>query len=392
MIRWLHISDLHIKEKADWINFKEDLLRKCKKIGKIDLVIVTGDFHNFGEGNNFEMSKVFLTELMRNLNLDIEEDIFVIPGNHDGVTEITNKSLYINAVQNTPLNIRKEWLGELLGMFQDYEAFVKELIPGYPEEHPAGIHSRPWKDKINFIHCNTAIGADGEEKKNQILDVDGLAVADYLDSCPNILLAHNNFEDLHSDVQKRVKDVIRNNAVRAYLCGDRHQPNVSMIPYEGRQNRQILCVGCYKSAPDASDPYSKCGIIVGEWQGAIAELKGWHWMSGQGFEIDSYITEQEIYMGEVKNTATPNKKELVAKKEVSAPGPDDTQESFQRKRDFITKYYNLTPNQIQRFNQKYSGRYGKLSVGESNESLYSYTNEAEKMSVLKDMLEFIKLL
>ena len=53
MLRWLHISDLHIKEKADWTNFKIELFRKCKDIGKIDFVIVTGDFHDFSDGKSF---------------------------------------------------------------------------------------------------------------------------------------------------------------------------------------------------------------------------------------------------------------------------------------------------------------------------------------------------
>ena len=41
MIRWLHISDLHIKNKADWNNFRKELFKKCTEIGEINLVIVT---------------------------------------------------------------------------------------------------------------------------------------------------------------------------------------------------------------------------------------------------------------------------------------------------------------------------------------------------------------
>ena len=53
MIRWLHISDLHIKDRADWNNFERELLEKCKEFGKINIIIVTGDFHNFCEKENF---------------------------------------------------------------------------------------------------------------------------------------------------------------------------------------------------------------------------------------------------------------------------------------------------------------------------------------------------
>lgn len=43
LVRWLQISDLHIKERADWINFEQELAVKCGELGNIDLVIVTGD-------------------------------------------------------------------------------------------------------------------------------------------------------------------------------------------------------------------------------------------------------------------------------------------------------------------------------------------------------------
>ena len=99
MIRWLHISDLHIKSRADWNNFSRELFRKCKEIGKINLVIVTGDFHDFVEGHNFEPAKNFLKSLMQELNLKINEDLFLIPGNHDGVTDIPDKNMCIRAAK-----------------------------------------------------------------------------------------------------------------------------------------------------------------------------------------------------------------------------------------------------------------------------------------------------
>lgn len=297
MIRWLHISDLHIQDRADWNNYRKELLTKCSGMDKIDLVIVTGDFHNFSDGEDFERARIFLQELMRKLNLDISKDLFLVPGNHDGVTNIPDKDLYITAAQSKPLSMKKQWLAKLLEMFSGYELFVKKLIPNYPVEHPAEAHCRIWRDKINFIHCNTAIAADGHTKENQLLDVDGMASLVYSDSQPNIILAHNNFGDLHPDVQKRVKDIIRTHSVRAYLCGDRHIESAEQISYENKQNRQIPCIGCYKSAPDAADGYSRFGIIVGEWQGETANLKGWYWTSGDGFKIDGNITEQIIYMG-----------------------------------------------------------------------------------------------
>ena len=148
MIRWLHISDLHIQNRADWSSFRKELLRKCEEIGKIDLVIVTGDFHNFVEGHDFEFAKSFVKELIQECHLDINKDLFLIPGNHDGVTDIPDKKMCISAAKYTPLVIEKTWIEKLLDMFQDYETFVKELIPEYPVEHPAKIHNRYGEIKL----------------------------------------------------------------------------------------------------------------------------------------------------------------------------------------------------------------------------------------------------
>lgn len=296
MVRWLHISDLHISNKADWINFQKELINKCREIGKIDLVIVTGDFQNFSDKSDFSLSKDFLLELIEELGLNIESDLFLVPGNHDGAINIEDKSLYISAMKNKPLDFEKKWLNKLLKAFEDYESFVRNLIPNYKEEHPACVHNRIWKNKVNFIHCNTAIVADGTEKNNQLLDIDRITSTFFSENMPNIILAHNSFFDLNYEQQKRIKDVIRNNQICAYFCGDRHIGKVSQIEYEENQNRQIPCVVSYKTAPEAKDTYSIFGIIIGEWEKRIARLRGWTWKSGEGFKIDNTITEKEIDM------------------------------------------------------------------------------------------------
>ena len=63
MYRWLHISDLHFKISGDpdQENMVTAILNACKS-GKIraDFVVATGDFHNYPDGDNFEISKKFL--------------------------------------------------------------------------------------------------------------------------------------------------------------------------------------------------------------------------------------------------------------------------------------------------------------------------------------------
>lgn len=393
MIRWLHISDLHIKDKADWNNYRKELLRKCSEIGKFNLVVVTGDFHDFSDGNSFERAKNFLQELIQKLELDISNDLFLIPGNHDGVTPIENKKLYISAAQHKPLDMDKECIGTLMSSFQAYEAFVKELIPDYPE-HPAEVHSRMWRNKINFIHCNTALVADGHTKNNQVMDVDKLALLNFSEDCPNIILAHNNFEDLNKEIQESIKDAIRNNSIRAYLCGDRHIESAKQITYENKQNRQIPCVGCYESAPDPSDGYSNVGIIIGEWKSETVELRGWSWKRGEGFKVDGNVTEQKIYMGNIEKSeiveAVSIDNNIDTKWEIDYNSGAD--ESYERQKEFIIAYHRLSPYQLSQFNREYGDKYGELKTETSEKELYDYVRMAEVHLVLKTMLEYIKML
>ena len=288
MIRWLHISDLHIKNKADWNSFKKELVAKCEKIGVIDFVVVTGDFHDFSDKGDFSLAEAFLKQLMKELKLDIQKSLFVVPGNHDGVSSVPDKNTYISAAIGKPLELEEKWLNVLYGAFEDYEVFVKKLIPDYPVNHPARVHHRDWNSKINFIHCNTALVADGKQKGNQLLDIDKLVMEEYRKDIPNIILAH----------KKRIQDVIRTNPVCAYFCGDKHIEEVEQITYESNQNKQIPCVVSYKSSPEATDSYSVFGMIIGEWreEEPTAYLRGWTWKSGIGFKTDAVITEQEIDM------------------------------------------------------------------------------------------------
>lgn len=168
-MKWLHLSDLHINDKVEWDVFKGDLIQHCKRKGTIDLVIVTGDYHDFREKNDFSKAEEFLIELMKNLNLDISKDLFLVPGNHDGSNPICeHKFGNVAALKKDPTRIKgKEW-EELVGQFASYEEFVKNVIPGYSFEHPAREHCRIWNNKINFIHCNSAVVSDAEDKDEQL--------------------------------------------------------------------------------------------------------------------------------------------------------------------------------------------------------------------------------
>ena len=384
MVRWLHISDLHIAEKADWNNFEKELIKKCQEYDNIDLVIVTGDFHNFMDGDDFHLATVFLKGLLQSLHLDIEKDLFVVPGNHDGVDQVQNKNIFIRSAKSNPFEESEQWVETLSAAFQSYENFVRELIPHYPVEHPASIHSRTWRGQINFIHCNTALAADGKVKTEQLLDIDGLSTAKYLLNMPNILLAHNCFLDLHLEHQSRVQDTIRINSVCAYFCGDRHEQSVDMISIGGDD---IPCVVSYRGAPDPMDCYSTFGVIFGEWEREWAELKGWCWKSGQGFSKDEKITGKRFPMRteQAPSSEKPQTERVPSEISVSERCQDEQVKEFNLKHRFIKGYYHMTRQQYASFNRRHGDM--PLLLGLDSVGLSDYVKAAQEKNVLEQLVQ-----
>lgn len=391
VIRWLHISDLHIVQKADWNSFERELLQKCQEYDKIDLVIVTGDFHNFEDGNDFHLAANFLQRLLGSLKLNMNMDLFVVPGNHDGVSSVQMKEAIIQAAKSKPFDNTEQWVDVLLTAFQDYETFVKKLIPNYPEKHPASVHSRIWRNRINFVHCNTALAADGKEKTNQLLDVDALAAATYALDKPNIILAHNNFFDLHQDLQRRVQDSIRINSICAYFCGDQHKQSVEEI-FIGED--KVPCVVSYKGSPDPRDSYSSFGVIFGEWEGTMAELKGWCWESGKGFIDDREITGKRFSM-QLNQAMSPvafsEAKKYDQDLDVSEKNSNTQIEEYTLKRRFISDYYKLTYQQRVLFNQKHKDMQLPLEPNSVESELLEYVRVAQEKGTLENLFKDLSL-
>lgn len=396
-MKWLHLSDLHICENADWNIYRKELLDHCKKNGPIDLVIVTGDFHDFSDKDDFSLAANFLKQLIEGLHLDIAKDLFLIPGNHDGSWPIdSHKKGNIAALKKEPVNVRgKEW-EELMAQFDAYEKFVTDLIPNYPFEHPAREHCRIWNDVVNFIHCNSAVASDGKDKDEQLMNIDALSDLSIPDGLPSVILIHNYFEDIHKEHQDRIIGVIRCSNVKAYFCGDRHIQEAKYIATANRQNSQVPCIVSYKSAPDTKDTYSAYGVIIGSWNDEKAVLKGWTWQAKEGFIIDSKITDQTIEMGTAYQSI-PEKEEIVpvaCDVELYKESKINTKDMESLEKEFRKLYFNMSEAQIEQFNRKFSSHMRILDKNETltsiHEFVYQMVEQVCSFEVLQFMNQFFK--
>lgn len=88
VLRWLHISDLHMREaenaqrEAVLSAMLEDIRHRSKKDGKPDFVVVTGDLAFSGRRSEYELVTEYLRELATAIDLPAKM-IFCVPGNHD---------------------------------------------------------------------------------------------------------------------------------------------------------------------------------------------------------------------------------------------------------------------------------------------------------------------
>ena len=398
-MKWLHLSDLHIVMNANWTVFERDLYKLCKDKGSIDLVIVTGDFHNFTEADDFSKAKNFLGKLMKELNLNIKEDLFLIPGNHDGSCPICDhKDGNIAVLKENPMDLNKKEWDELLGQFKSFEQFVKELIPGYPCVYPAMVHSRIWKNKIRFIQCNSAVVSNSKEKKRQLIDINTFAQIAMESELPTIVLAHNNFEDIHEEQQKQIQGIIRTSKIKAYFCGDRHIQQVKMISSSPLQNCQIPCVGSFKGAPDSTDTDSSYGVIIGNWITEKAKLEGWIWRVEKGFRPDDEISGQTIDMGMPYDS---NKEKRAGDSELTVQGKCEDKEKHKcqdcigdngvaEKRLFRKLIFNLSDVQRDKVNLKFQSKIRHLEKNESVKDMDKLYYEIMEKNYIDEFINYLK--
>lgn len=295
MIYILHISDLHFVNNAAAYNMEEILCREAKeKLNGIPqgqkLLIITGDFHNFSDGN-YVRAKDFLIRLSNAMDIKISTDVFVVPGNHDVGND---KILMPLLAENDPdwQNHKKSalamlksgdmsYIQERLRAFRAYNSFVQSL--GIYDlslgcDYPSQTHLRAWHGKrnLNVLHLNTALIADGTTKIDQVVDTDTAANPvtwkDYdLGNNPTIVIAHNSFFDLKEECKNELATTFSLKKVSAYLAGDRHvtehNAERQMIRLQSgyKTVEQIPNLIAAKAIADRNDDYSEIGYCWHEW-------------------------------------------------------------------------------------------------------------------------------
>ena len=300
MVQWLHISDLHFQPNTD--PDQESLIRalladcRSRKI-QADFVAATGDFHNFWDTGHYLASWRFLHTLMEALGLDITRDLFLVPGNHDvnpveGADPVQAfltqaQADYRDLHYACTLTKHGDLLNPLLERFRSYRAMAGALLPVYGADglDPAGVHVRPWRDRLNILHLNTALLSNGERDHMDAVDLGAAcspAIQEQLKGgLPTLVLGHHSFHDLHPTVKDRLVQLFNQSNVWGYLAGDKHRTNYQGDTYLIDRKAGVEAwpnLVASKLAAAADDSYSEFGVVHHRWdEHSTVQITYWNW-------------------------------------------------------------------------------------------------------------------
>ena len=159
MIHILHLPDLHFVKNAASHNFQEVLQNEAsEKVRNVPqgkkLLIVTGDFHNL-EDADYTDAEQFLQKLASIMGLDIKQDVFVVPGDHDVGNDAALEPLLtpedmnwkyhqascLELLKTGNKSYVKERIKERLQVFRPYSNLMRQICiyePSVDEDLPAG--------------------------------------------------------------------------------------------------------------------------------------------------------------------------------------------------------------------------------------------------------------
>ena len=248
MIRWLHISDLHLGS----CDMSTDMLRNelpdflAKEGLKCDYVFCTGDIKTAGPHDNG------YTEDMATYMLDIcqavgvkSERLFVVPGNHDINRDIDARKQAIKKVKFQRQGYYDPAKGvidesdytDIMCGEQQFAFFLAKIF----DQEKAALYANAKRPHFaietpdfNILHVDTTIAyTEGQEATDLIVGTYALSqeIKTLNKNKPTILLTHYPFTALLQDEKKYLSYILQKNEIRLWLAGHEHDHLVQSVGY-----------------------------------------------------------------------------------------------------------------------------------------------------------------
>ena len=268
VVRWLHISDLHMREaenaqrQAVLSAMLEDIRRRSATEGPLDFVVVTGDLAFSGKRSEYELVAEFLEELAASIGL-APAMIFCVPGNHD-VQRERSKMCFRGAREE--LESESDVYGflsdvgerdTLLLRQEEYRAFEMSFLKGQEREYTddkLGYVSLVEVDNLRLaiMGLNSSWLSEGGVNDEGKLLIGESQVKSAIDIAkghtPHVVLGlqHHPYDLLRRfdrrPVQHRMED-----ACHFVHCGHLHDPEVKEVVVESGRCITITAGASFES-------------------------------------------------------------------------------------------------------------------------------------------------
>lgn len=231
MFKWVHISDLHIRNIG---NHNENQLREKlpnylrETIGRVDALLLTGDFRyaKDSKGDVTYASNV-IKNLASALSLDLNK-VFLVPGNHDlDRDEIRTAVLEANITQYDKKRgtFPEKFLSTFISGFSFFEEIETVLGHHATIKTRDNIHYVEHLEQVDLLLLNTSITAGRDDERGTLL-----LGTQYLEHAlrklrpdmPTIMIGHHGHSFLDADELKTVSLRLQEHNVKLYLCGHEH--------------------------------------------------------------------------------------------------------------------------------------------------------------------------
>ncbi len=248
MIRWLHISDLHLGSSDLSTDVLRDELLKflVERNLRCDYVFCTGDIKTAGpddKGYTDEMA-TYLTAICEAVGTTMER-LFVTPGNHDinrdaaGRDEAIRKVMFQRRGYYDPAKgvIERDDMASIMEGERPFMDFLNQIYPagrvamyGNPDRPHFVIET----EDFNILHVDTTISYTKNQEFTDLV-VGGYALYNEIRKLnkakPTILITHYPFTSLLQDEKKYLSTLLQKNEIRLWLAGHEHDHVVQPIHY-----------------------------------------------------------------------------------------------------------------------------------------------------------------
>lgn len=295
IIRWLHISDLHLNtNETESIRMRRKLPQYILENNiEYDYVFCTGDIRDSSAEHWREPfpSADFLKNLceIRNISLD---NLFIVPGNHDVNRTASDRE---NVVENMLWHDNKSWSRNYKTELGNIDDYTLQALHDGEKEFRSFLGKIYDRDKLqlyddylkphfvvetehfNILHIDSTLAYS--EKQNRDLIIGSrqlqLALDDLNDSKPTIVLSHYAITSLDPEERRMVSNMLDDYHIYLWLAGHEHYHDLKPCGY-------IHSIQCGELK---IEDRCKSTFLVGEYdtETGQVDIRAYNWFSPEGW-------------------------------------------------------------------------------------------------------------